>query len=104
MAIVMSLLVAVAVLLAFIAYVRATRFFSTLLAVQPDALDRYQSGPGIPSYGPIAPARFRYLNAKQFASLQDLKLRHQGAQAYFALAAYALSFVALLVTTLILGS
>ena len=104
MAIVVSLLIVFAALLALIAYTKATRFFSALLAVQPDALDKFQTGPGIPSYGPIAPAKFRYLNAKQFDSLQDLKLRHQGTQAYFALAAYALSFVALLVTTLILAS
>jgi len=97
----MSLLVAIAVMLALFAYVKAERFFSALLAMQPNALDKFQPGPGIPSYGPIVPAKFRYLNAKQFVSLQDLKLRHQGAQAYVALVAYAASFVALLVAALV---
>ena len=104
MAIVMTFMIVFAALLALIAYSKATRFFSALLAVQPDALDQFQTGPGIRSYGPIAPDRFRYLNARKFESLQDLKLRNQGEQAYFALLAHALSFVALLVTALILTS
>ena len=104
MAIVMTLMIVFAVLLAHIAHAKTTRFFSALPAVQPDALDKFQTGPGIRSYGPIAPDKFRYLNAKQFDSLQDLKLRNQGEQAYFTLVAYALSFIALLVTALILTS
>lgn len=100
----MTLMIGFAALLALIAYSMATRFFAARLAVQPDGLDQFQTGPGIRSYGPIAPDRFRYLNAKKFDFLQDRRLRNQGEQAYFALLAHALSFVALLVSALILTS
>ena len=101
MAIVMTLLAVAAALLAANAYAKAASFFSALLAVQPDALEPFQPGPGLPSSGPIAPAKFRYLNAKQFSSLQDPELRRLGALAYSALSAYAVSFGALLVAALV---
>lgn len=97
-------LIAVAVFLAFLAYVQSTRFFSALLAVKPDALANFRRGPGLPQYGPIAPEKFRYLNSRQFVFLQDPELRSKGAQAYFALAAYAASFVALLLAALVWAS
>jgi hypothetical protein len=96
-------LIGAAIFLAFFAYFMAERFFSLLVRVQPDALDTFQRGPGLPQYGPIAPSKFRYLNSRQFIFLRDPDLRRKGAQAYLALVGYAVSFVVLLLCALAWG-
>ena len=100
----MPYLIALAVVLAFLAYAKSERFFSALLAVQPEALDEFRRGTGLREYGPIAPEKFRYLNSKRFYSLQDPRLRAKGVQAYFALAAYTAAFVILLFSALVSAS
>jgi hypothetical protein len=97
-------LIGVALFLAYLAYAMSERFFSSLIKSQPNALDRFRRELGLAQYGPIAPAKFRYLNARQFASLQDQDLRRKGSQAYLALAVYTASFVALLVVALVWGA
>ena len=91
---------AVAIVSITVAYVLSERFFKALTRAHPELSDSFKTRHLLVIYGGTTPAKFRYLNSKTFNSLQDANLRRMGNHAYIALAVYAVSFLAFLLSVL----
>jgi hypothetical protein len=97
---VLPYLLSLAIALAVLAYAMSERFFEALFKAKPEMTDAFQREHLLVSYGPIMPAKLRYINSRQFNSLADPELRRKGRLAFVALAAYAATFLALLLALL----
>ena len=97
-------LIAFAFVMAVVTYFVSERFFSALLKAQPDAADALKREHLLVVYGPIAPGKVRYLSSRKFASLADPSLRQLGQQAFSALTAFSVAFVAALLSLLVWGA
>jgi len=89
-----------AIVMAALAYVLSERFFDALFNTTPEMADAFKREHMLVSYGPIIPAKFRYINSRQFNSLVDSELRRKGRLAFAALVAYAATFLVLLLALL----
>ncbi|MDH5829021.1 hypothetical protein QFW80_00580 [Luteimonas sp. M1R5S18] len=93
-------LVFLAIAMAVLAYFVSERFFDALCKTTPEMADAFKRKHLLVSYGPIVPAKFRYINSRQFNSLADPEMRRKGRLAFAALVAYAATFLALLLALL----